>query len=149
MSDALPVSVNAFRLVDILAKVEGSISVEDLPRLRDRLSTDNGTIDVILQFGRNPHGPAHIIGTVNASLDLLCQRCSEGLDYNISVELCVSPVTSDIKAAKLPAGFEPVLTEDGRISLVDLVEEELLLSLPMMAKHKMGECTQSLPYEIE
>ena len=52
-------------------------------------------------------------------------------------------ITSEDEANSLPKEFEPLLTQDYELSLVELVEDEILLSLPIVARHD-EECSEIL-----
>jgi uncharacterized protein len=45
---------------------------------------------------------------------------------------------ADVAQAEVPAGEDLVTTHSGRISLAELVEEELLLAMPLVALHGEG-----------
>jgi uncharacterized protein len=50
----------------------------------------------------------------------------------------VALITSEADAARVPEHLEPVLAAGGRVSVGELVEEELLLALPIVPLHSEG-----------
>ena len=52
-----------------------------------------------------------------------------------------SPVHSDEEAQRLPENYDPLLLTDETLPLATLVEEELLLSMPIITRHKLAECS--------
>jgi uncharacterized metal-binding protein YceD (DUF177 family) len=53
----------------------------------------------------------------------------------------VALIAAESEAGRVPADLEPVLAEGGRISIGELVTEELLLTLPIVPLHESGgEC---------
>ncbi len=53
----------------------------------------------------------------------------------------VALILAEADAAEVPEELEPVLARAGRISIGELVEEELLLALPIVPLHEeLGEC---------
>jgi uncharacterized protein len=48
----------------------------------------------------------------------------------------VALILAEADAAEVPEELEPVLARDGRISAGELVEEELLLALPIVPLHE-------------
>ena len=53
----------------------------------------------------------------------------------------VALILAEADAAEVPEDLEPVLAHDGRISAGELVEEELLLALPIVPLHEeLREC---------
>jgi uncharacterized protein len=74
---------------------------------------------------------------------LVCQRCLGPLRLPLSSESRVGLVESMEQADRLPADAEPVWIEDRKVDLDEIVEEELLLALPLVPLHEPGaaECT--------
>ena len=52
-------------------------------------------------------------------------------------------ITSEDEADALPKEFEPLLAQNYELSLIELVEDEILLSLPIVARHD-EECSEIL-----
>ena len=140
MYNQLPLEIEPFSLARDGAEFSGSIAVTQFSRLREVLSSQQGDVKVRIEVGREAFGPVYIKGSVAASLQLVCQRCGEPLDYAINADLKLSPVLTDAQAVTVPEEYEPWVTNDAPISVLELVEEELLLGLPMIAKHKPEEC---------
>jgi uncharacterized protein len=71
---------------------------------------------------------------VEAALPLICQASLEVYDepVNRSSELVV--VEDDSEQFDLPESYEPVLTENGRLAIARLVEDELLLAIPQIPR---------------
>jgi uncharacterized protein len=146
----LPIKINPFELCDHGAVLEGTLPVKQLTRLTELLANTEGDVSVRLEFSRDKHGQRLIQGQIGATLMLTCQRCGNAIscDINLMPKLC--PVMDDT-SARLPADFEPLLVvdEDGLVLMADLVEEEVLLSLPMIPKHEQGKCPVKLPDYIK
>jgi uncharacterized protein len=51
----------------------------------------------------------------------------------------VALVASEAEVVRVPTELEPVLAPAGRISIGELITEELLLTLPIVALHGEGE----------
>ena len=73
---------------------------------------------------------------VEAALPLICQASLEVYDEQVmrSSELAVIEHLSE--EADLPANYEPVQTEHGRLAIASLVEDELLLALPQIPRKR-------------
>jgi uncharacterized metal-binding protein YceD (DUF177 family) len=57
----------------------------------------------------------------------------------------VALVNTEAEAARVPEELEPMLAPGGRISIGELIAEELLLSLPIVALHEgAGQCGSAL-----
>lgn len=108
-----------------------AVPVAELPRLAGVLE-GTGTVNVDLAIERWDNAVPLISGTVNASLERRCQRCLETLaeDLDLELRLGVVPPESDLE---LPAGFETCEAEATTVAQV--IEDEILLALPMVAIH--------------
>lgn len=86
-------------------------------------------------FKRNEAGHRLIEGKVEASVDLVCQRCLEPVSQQIQAEVALGVVKAEQQAGELPDAVEPLLLDESPIWLVDLIEDEILLALPVVARH--------------
>ena len=78
-----------------------------------------------------------------ASLSLVCQRCLQPVQAVLGVERNFRFVADEKQAAAIDADIEEdVLVLSRSFDLVELIEDELLLALPLVPRHEM--CTQPL-----
>lgn len=135
MSAARPDRVD----VDVLAA--GAICltrrypVASLERLADVLASPEGEVEATFEFERLGEGLAGCRLDVSAAVRLRCQRCLEAFEQPLRSRAQLAFVGSDDEAGRVPEGFEAVPADDGRVDLRELVEDELLLSLPIVALH--------------
>ncbi len=61
------------------------------------------------------------------------------MSYEIDISFLLSPVISEERAKNLPDQYEPVFMQNESIALYDMIEDEILLALPMVPKHKQCE----------
>jgi uncharacterized protein len=73
---------------------------------------------------------------VQAVLPLVCQRCLRPVRIEVRSDARVALVADLDVADQLDSSVEPVVVEDGRVALRDLVEEELLLAVPLVPRHE-------------
>jgi uncharacterized protein len=79
----------------------------------------------------------------HARIELLCQRCLQPVAVNVDALRSFLFVEGEAAAAELDAQSEDdVLALSRDLDLRDLVEDELLLSLPLIPKHEV--CPQPL-----
>lgn len=122
------------------AVLEGHYALAELPRLADTLADASGEVRVELHFGRDRQGVAYIEVHLEAEPLLTCQACLEGYRHRLSCINKVGIVTSEAMAERLPAEYEPLLVGDEPLFPRDLIEDELILALPIIARHPEGEC---------
>lgn len=130
------------RLVAGQLSFAGDVALASMPRLHDRLQAANGgtrPAQASISFGRE-HGANVARVRVAAELPLRCERCMGRLMWPVRTATTLVLIADLASADAAPAGLDPVLAEHGRVVLRDLVEEELLLALPLIARHEDADC---------
>jgi uncharacterized protein len=120
------------------AVIETEVALSELERLRPLLRRDAGTARGQFRFHRENAfvtAEAH----VSAGLTLTCQRCLEEMTYPLQVDSRLAFIASAAAGTEVPASYEPVVAVDGYVSLAMLIEEELLLALPLAPMHRETE----------
>lgn len=127
--------------------VAGAIALADMPRLRAALVSDQGEAAVELRFGRDEARRWVIRGHVEAQLWLNCQRCLQDYPQPLCNEFQLAVVGSESEAERLPDELDPLLLEENqRLRTRDLVEDELILALPVVARHPQGQPCEGEQY---
>ncbi len=122
-----------------------SVPIRDLARLREQLSDESGAVRVTADFARELGFPVADVA-VEGALSLTCQRCLGAMLWPVESRTRVVLVPDLASADRAPEGFDPVVIEEGRVSIRDLAEEELLLALPLIAMHEnMTQCGATVP----
>jgi len=124
-------------------RFEGELPLAKLSRLGESLVDTDGAIAVELTCGKGEKKRPHIQGRIRAHLRMECQRCLEPVELVIDQEIDLVAVATAAEAELLPEDLEPLIVEDGRVRLQDLVEDELLLALPLIPRHE-GPCGPEL-----
>jgi len=126
-------------LADGHARVDFAIPLALFPRIAPALARKEGKATGSVQFAREAGVPIAEV-SLEATLALACQRCFEALEWPVRAQERVALVAGSAEADRVPAELETILAPDHRISLRDLVEEELLLALPLVALHPQPAC---------
>jgi uncharacterized protein len=116
--------------------LEGRIPVVDLPRLVSVLERTESEIDVKLIFGINAEGKRAVTGHAVGNLALKCQRCLEPVYQQIESDISLAVVWDEDAAKALPGYLNPWIAGEGAADFYEMIEEELLLSLPVVAYHE-------------
>lgn len=132
MSAALPESVDAWRMVASRRHFEGELPLRSLKRLRDSLASDEGTVRYRLEFGRDEMNVAFLKLDAEADLPLVCQRSLETFRLPVVVDERLGLIAREQDEAALGSGYEPLLIESGELNLADVIEDELILSVPVV-----------------
>jgi uncharacterized protein len=132
MSLALPERVDASRMVQARRSFQGTLPLASLGRLRESLAAAEGEAVYDLEFGRDELGIAYLAVRVDAELPLTCQRTLEVFRQPVRVDQRLGLIESENEEAALPADYEPLLIADGHVNLADVIEDELILALPVV-----------------
>ncbi len=122
----------------------GVVPVSRLPRLCELVSVEE--IDTLppvsaqLQTARGKDGGAQLHGRLQGCLSLRCERCLQPLRWAFDFELVLRLVRSEANEKRLLDHCEPLLLEDDWLPLHQLIEDEILLALPMAPAHPAGNC---------
>ncbi|MES9858009.1 MAG: YceD family protein [Sedimenticola sp.] len=145
MSSRLPDFVDPWRLANLGNQLSGSVGLGKLLRLADALVSAEGEAQFTLEFYRDEKRRARIKGDTQAQLVLECQRCLEQMTLPVDAEIDLAVIEVPDEAELLPVECDPVMVEEGRIRLLDVIEDELLLAIPQVPMHPLGTC----PVELE
>lgn len=142
MLDRLPHQIDPIAFADKQRTLQGQIPLTKLSRLADLLLEDNGQVEIDLAFNKNGR-LAIVQGHIKANLMLECRTCLEALTLPLDVEVNLAVVHSLEQVERLSGEYEPLMLEEEKIFLHELVEDELLLALPDFPRHE-HECQ---PYQ--
>jgi len=114
--------------------LEGQFGLGSLPRLA-QTGCSGAMVYFVLKGEINYRGKPGLSLIVDGSVRLECQRCLDGLDLPLHLEVQLECAASDAEIAAADDGMDRVLV--GReMSVAALVEDEVLLALPMVPKHE-------------
>lgn len=147
-----PSSVDVAAFAERGATVSGVWPLTALDRLREEFHPDvqpagSESVDwrvageARARRGAEPEIWLHLACT--ARLALVCQRCLQPVDVDVQVERSFQFVASEALAAEIDADSEDdVLALSRTLNLIELIEDELLLGLPLVPRHST--CPQPL-----
>jgi len=123
--------------VPVQGELRVGVPVAELPRLAAAL-TDSDVkleVDISVRPLAGPVAALAVEGRIAGALPLRCQRCLETVPIEIEQALNLAVAVAG-NEEQLPAGFEPWPLVAGPVSLGQLLEDELLLSLPLAPVHE-------------
>jgi uncharacterized protein len=132
MSPALPERVDAPRMVQARRIFQGSLPLASLGRLRTSLAEVGGDVEYDLEFGKDELGVAFLAVRAAAELPLTCQRTLEVYRESVKIDQRLGLVADESEEAALPPGYEPLLIPDGTLDPAGVIEDELILALPVV-----------------
>lgn len=115
---------------------EGRLPLSSMARLRDALFDTEGEVAYSLEFDRDALQVPYVELRIDAQLPLQCQRTLKRFLYPVNVVQRLGLVREDgdeADEAALPEGYEALqVPADGEVRPVDLVEDELILAVPVV-----------------
>jgi uncharacterized protein len=127
-------------------EISGEIPIAELQRLQDVLETSRGILQYTVQGGVDKQGIHFLDVGVAGQCRLRCQRCLEGFDYPVRLDtrLLLRDQASldelDSEADGTAEEEYDSILADKHLDVLDLLEDEILLSLPIAPKHALGTC---------
>ncbi|MFC3551233.1 YceD family protein [Lysobacter cavernae] len=133
MSANLPEMLDAWRMVAARRGVEGRVPLSSLTRLQDSLVDTEGEVRFALDFDRDALKVPYVELRIDAELPLTCQRSLERFLLPVQIVQRLGLIRDEAEEAALPPGYEPLLMpENGMLRTVELVEDELILAVPVV-----------------
>ncbi|NJD30977.1 MAG: hypothetical protein FIB04_03745 [Gammaproteobacteria bacterium] len=141
MSAARSDLVNAVELAGRSATLERELERTKLPRLAEAGALDGTVVHARLTFGLFEARPTVEV-SVAGRVMLPCQRCLRPCACEVDDTSQVVVVADDAEEA--PGGFDPVVGDAEHLSVTELIEEQILLGMPLVPMHEdAAECGES------
>ncbi|WP_163931193.1 23S rRNA accumulation protein YceD [Paraferrimonas sp. SM1919] len=139
----IPVTIDPVRAAQKLSTYNGIIPGRQLKRLNGVCAGDCSEVKVSLESGVDIQGIVYLKGKAVTELTLDCQRCMTPFNTEVTVEFCFTPIGDETEIDELPQAYEPIETSEyGEIRLHDLIEDELIIAVPLIPVHNDGQCNQ-------
>lgn len=114
-------------------RFEGSVPLKQMPRLAEMLDDAEGECRYVVEFYRDPLKIDVMHVRLQTAFHLICQRSLERFAYPVDIDQKLGLISDESQEAALPEDMEAVLIEGhGEVSPVRLIEDELLLAVPLV-----------------
>ncbi|MDX1592798.1 MAG: YceD family protein [Gammaproteobacteria bacterium] len=140
----MPDRIEPARLAEQGARIEGRVALGGMERLAPLLAAEAGDAEVEMVFAIDGRGLRTVHGRVRATVPLTCQRCLKPVACAVDCDFHLAVVASDTEERRLPEGIEPLDGRDASVATAALVEDEVLLGLPLVALHPDPACNDDL-----
>jgi uncharacterized protein len=131
----IPQRLDPFKQIGAGLKYDGFVSLDRLSRLDGLIADQQGKVKVSFRFYRDEQKIAVVSGKVEASLKLVCQRCHDIDEFLAESEFCFALLRKEEDAQYLPEMYEPLVLQAPELDIFELIEEELILTLPIVHYH--------------
>jgi uncharacterized protein len=125
---------------------EGEIALSGLKRLGElmpleALCVEDRNVSVNFEFLRNEFDVPLVAGRLQTSLELECQRCLKLLEYPMVVDFRLM-IDADDEIVR-HSSEDTLHSADGYIDIAEVVEDEMILALPLVAMHEDTSCNEN------
>jgi len=135
-----PIEVDPWRFCRDAQAWEIRSDVAAFPRLAHEFT--QGTLFCRVVGRTDQRGSLSLDVSISGEVGLTCQRCLGSMPYVVEVERTLYLARNEAELERLDALPDSDAIQAGeRLSLVELVEDEVLLSLPLAPMHAEGECS--------
>jgi len=135
-----PVEVDPWRFCRDAQSWESRSEVAAFPRLAHEFT--QGTLFCRVVGRVDQRGSLSLQVKVSGEVELTCQRCLGSMPYKVDVERTLYLARNEAEMERLDAlPYSDAIQAGETLNLVDLVEDEVLLSLPLAVMHAEGECS--------
>lgn len=140
---SLPAQIDPRKLALQGIALEGEISARDLTRLNDSVEAISGALKASLEFSLDESRQTMVTGSASVFVDVVCQRCLDLVNVEINAAIALQVVWSEDQLANVAPGHEAWVVVDRIADLHAVVEDEILLALPIVNYHNIEDCTGS------
>ena len=86
------------------------------------------------------HNKALLDAEIEGVVTLICQRTLEMFDHEIKVTVKLGFVEDDRFFKGFPEAYEAYIYQDQQIDLLEVIEQEIMLNIPMIPKTTLKDC---------
>lgn len=142
LNGPIPPHVDPRKLADRHASIEGQVELTSLPRLCDALADNAGIVQAKFHFERDEQNTVVIRSELEVEVKMICQRCLELVALPIHSECEYAVVWPGANTQALPKAYDVLEVGEEPLNLLALIEDELLLALPIIPVHAPEDCQQ-------
>ena len=133
MPTTLPDILDPWRMVQAQRVFEGTCAMGEMPRLASLLASSMGEVSYKVEFGRDDFDISYVDIVADTAVKLVCQRSMAEFLHPLHIDQRLGLIRDDSEEARLPEGYDPLLVEQGQLRMKDVIEDELILALPLVA----------------
>ena len=133
--------IDTFEFCRLGERREGRIAVADLARLSAECADSSGMLDWSLQGGTGKLGYQQLALSVSVTVQLACQRCLTPFSFDIRSESELVLAKDEAAAEEIDESLGDdevdVIVGSKALDILVLVEDEVLLALPLSPRHEV------------
>jgi uncharacterized protein len=140
LSGPLPIKVDHRKLARQGQTLKCSLPKQQFVRFSEILAEDDGDIDVELLFSKGKQDRTQIHGSLSTIIKLVCQNCLKPFSFILECPIDLEIVANESEVAGVVEGIDVIVANDSEIKLAEILEDELIMSVPMIPRHPQVRC---------
>lgn len=144
----LPQYIDAQKWADREAAIDQVFPLAAFARLCESTTGNEGDVRVNCRVRRDAQSLIVLEGKLSTTLSLTCQRCLEPVMTELEADVQLWLLRDEDAAEQLSDEADYLVQDgEGRVALADVLEDELILALPLVAAHEECELCQIVETE--
>ncbi len=140
LNGPIPPHVDPRKLADRGVTLEGEVPLVDLLRLCEPLASSQGMVHAKFVFERDERNAVVFHSELEVEVEMVCQRCLEPVALPIRSACDYAVVREGANTQAVPKGYDVLELGEDPMDLLALIEDELLLALPIVPAHDPEDC---------
>lgn len=139
----IPVTLDPVRAAQKRSSYDGVILLSGLTRLGEHLLETAGDVTVSIDCDIDEQKLVVLKGNAACTVQVACERCQQPLELELSCQFAFTPIRGDNTALDhIPECYDVIVKDEhGEVNLRQMVEDELILTLPMYPVHDEQFCS--------
>ena len=133
----LPKTIDPIRIAKQGAHLEGQLLLRQCERLQAICDQADLKAEVTMDLNIDHVARVPFIkGTIVTTVNQICQRCNGPMQHDLDISFALSPMASEAQSKNLSNRYDPLVVEDECVLVSEMIEDEILLALPMVSRHE-------------
>ncbi len=140
----IPITLDPSRAAQRQLNYEGIVQFDELSRFEQVVQETQGEIAVNIHCKTDEQGLVVLAGNAKAHVTVECQRCNGDLGLDLEQNFAYTPISAGSELDELPDYYDVVeVDEHGEVNVRQLIEDELILAIPIVPMHDEDACRYS------
>ncbi|MGX5174049.1 YceD family protein [Aliikangiella sp. IMCC44653] len=139
-------SIQPTKLANKNGQIKFNWPIASFERLKELLYSENGQVAIEINAEYDHRRQCLLVTNLVADVTLQCQTSFDPIDYKIERTVTFCAVVAESQFVDVDEEYEPVLMEDGNLDIKQVVEDELILSIPLVANKPIEEIETKMSF---
>ncbi len=147
MKQGIPEKIKLYKFATRGLCFSKKYKLRDFPRVSKIASNLDDSVNVDLSFFLEKNNVPCIIGEIKLKLVTTCQRCLCDVDISLEPKFKLAYLNNEQQDGEIDSSYETILIKNEEFSSIELITDEILISIPMIPMHK-NDCSMNIDAEI-